>query len=241
MIEYALFDLEDAMTSSLKSTSFSVEEKSFTRSYTRRKLHCGNMDFSVSSECVGEYAMPIVKPYDGELPLQLIPFNQSLSSEYHCCCVHFYIDDYLFERIWTAPDKYVPILQRFQCIIGPDFSQYRDLPYPVRLYNCYRNRLLTQYFQSKGIKVIPNVTWSLPDSYDYSFSGIPANSVIAINCSGVNRCSLSKYLWYKGYEEAISRLAPSFIIRYGSVMEGEKTEISRYFQNERIKMVRYGR
>lgn len=185
--------------------------------------------------------MPSLEPYLGPIPDYLVSFNQASSCTCHYCGVHFYIDDYLFERIWKNPDKYIPLLKRFLCVIGPDFSQYRNMPYPLRMYNCYRNRVLTQYMQNHGVNMVPNVTWSLPDSYDYSFSGIPKNSVIAINCTGIIGCNYSKYLWYKGYEEALKRLEPSKILRYGSKMEGEMASISKYYQNDRLKLLRNGR
>ena len=95
--------------------------------------------------------------------------------------------------------------------------------------------------QHNGINYIHNVSWSLPDSYDYSFSGLPKASVIAINCSGISGTDVSKYLWYKGYEEAVRRLNPLAIVRYGTKLSEEKGAISRYFENERLNLLRDGR
>jgi hypothetical protein len=92
--------------------------------------------------------------------------------------------------------------------------------------------------QSCGIIVIPNVTWSAPDSYDYCFDGIPSKSVIAINSSGISQSDLNKYLWLKGYNEAIKRLSPTHIIRYGDMINGEYPDISVYFNNERLLSLR---
>ena len=155
--------------------------------------------------------------------------------------VHFYIDDYHFERIWNNPERYLPLLQRYDGVIGTDFSQLANMPYPQRLWNCYRNRLLGSWMQKHGINYIHNVTWSLPDSYDYSFEGLPAGSVIAINCAGIAGSPTSKYLWYRGYEEALSRLKPVAIVRYGTRMLEENEAISRYFENERLNLLRNGR
>lgn len=210
-------------------------------SHKKRKEGYNNLNVSLTRKDVGMYEMPEVKGYDGPVPSSLIPFNVATSSTSYECGVHFFIDDYHFERIWSCLDRYIPLLSKFRCVIGPDFSQFRDMPYPARMWNHYRNQLVTSYYQEKGVRVIPNVTWSLPDSYDYCFDGIPSNSTIAINCTSIAGCRLSKYLWYKGYEEAIRRLNPSRIIRYGTVMPGEKTEISYYFENERLNYLRNGR
>lgn len=176
------------------------------------------------------------------IPDELIPFNEALTAKQYNRCVHFFIDDYQFERIWNLPDRYVECLRRFRCVIAPDFSQYIDMPYPQRMWNNYRGKFIGALLVAHGIDVIPNVTWSLPDSYDYCFEGIPCRSVIAINSTGVARYGLTRFLWLKGYREAVRRLNPIAIIRYGNFISGEDRRLGVYFQNERIKMLRsYGR
>lgn len=205
-----------------------------------RKMHCDNLDISLSMKTVGKYGMSPLTAYTGKIPTSVIPFHTALSSKEYNSCVHFYIDDYRFKRIWTNMRQYIPILKRFHCVIGPDFSQFCDMAYPRRLFNCYRNNQISAFWQKHGIKVIPNVTWSLPDSYAFCFDGIPLNSVIAINCTSIVNNNLSKYLWQKGYFEALSRLQPKAIIRYGTVMPFENKEISYYFANERLNELKHG-
>ncbi len=209
--------------------------------HTCRKERCNNLKLCMSLSASGPFQMPELKSFTGTVPTRLVPFSSAIGKADFTAGVHFYIDDYMFERIWTSPEKYVEKLSKFPCVIGPDFSQYSDMSYPMRMWNCYRNRVLSSYFQRNGVNLVPNVTWSLPDSYEYSFCGIPKDSPIAINCTSIIHCNLSKFLWYKGYNEAIRRLNPSLIIRYGTVMEDERKDISIYFENERLKLLRYGR
>ena len=110
-----------------------------------------------------------------------------------------------------------------------------------RYYSAYINCAFSAFLQRNGVKLIPNVTWSLPDSYSYSWSSMPRYSVVAINCNGIMKHDVSKYLWYRGYREAISVLHPSLIIRFGTRMPCEQSDISLYFINERLKRLRYGR
>ena len=206
----------------------------------KKKVTIGNLHlFNPSATSLLE--MPTIEPFSGKLPRFLVPFHQARSSTNHQAFIHFFIDDYSFECLWHNPDRYLPLLQSFEGVIGTDFSQLGDMPFAQRLWNCYRNRLLGQWMQRRAINYIHNVTWSLPDSYDYSFDGLPVGSVIAINCAGIAGSPSSKYLWYKGYEEALSRLKPSTIIRYGTRMPGEKEAISVYFRNERLTLLRNGR
>ena len=230
--DYLLFPERDVLEDRPQAREMS---RHFKRKTTIGNLHLFN------PSATGLLEMPTIEPYSGKLPRFLIPFHQARSSACHQAFVHFYIDDYSFECLWNNPNQYLQLLQSFGGVIGTDFSQNGNMPYPQRMWNCYRNRLLGQWMQSHGINYIHNVTWSLPDSYDYSFSGLPTESVIAINCAGVAGSPSSKYLWYKGYEETLSRLKPTAIIRYGTKMPGEKEEISVYFQNERLTLLRNGR
>lgn len=206
-----------------------------------RKSQLDNLHLKKFINFAEEYDMPTIQPC-GIIPSSLVSFNAALTAKDFNQCVHFFIDDYQFERIWNLPERYVGCLRKFQCIIAPDFSQYTDMPYPQRMWNNYRGKFIGALLQSHGIAVIPNVTWSLPDSYDYCFNGIPQNSVIAINSTGVARWGYSRFLWRRGYEEAIARLNPATIVRYGEKIAGEYEDRSIYFSNERIiKLRKHGR
>lgn len=187
------------------------------------------------------FGMPVIKKYTGELPSALMAFNKAVTKKEYCSTVHFYLNDKEFTRILTYPGKYLEILKRFHSVIAPDFSQYIDMPHPMRFYHCFLNKALAAYWSNNCVNVIPNVTWNTPDSYDYSFAGIEKNGTVAINCTGVKKSGFSKYLWMKGYEEALKRLEPKHIIRYGERMEGEHEEISIYFENDNYKMLKNGR
>jgi len=206
-----------------------------------RKSQLDNLHLKKFVNFADGYEMPTLKACN-IIPTSLVSLNAALTAKDHNQCVHFFIDDYQFERIWNLPDRYVECLRQFQCVIAPDFSQYTDMPYPQRMWNNYRGKFIGAWLQSQGVTVIPNVTWSLPDSYEYCFDGIPQQSVIAINSTGAARYGLTRFLWLKGYREALSRLRPLAVIRYGTMIPGEDTSVSIYFNNERVLNLRsYGR
>jgi len=206
-----------------------------------RKSQLDNLHLKKFVNFADGYEMPTLKACN-IIPTSLVSFNAALTAKDHNQCVHFFIDDYQFERIWNLPDRYVECLRQFQCVIAPDFSQYTDMPYPQRMWNNYRGKFIGAWLQSQGVTVIHNVTWSLPDSYEYCFDGIPQQSVIAINSTGAARYGLTRFLWLKGYREALSRLRPLAVIRYGTMIPGEDTSVSIYFNNERVLNLRsYGR
>lgn len=206
-----------------------------------RKSQLDNLHLKKFVNFADGYEMPTLKACN-IIPTALVSFNAALTAKDHNQCVHFFIDDYQFERIWNLPDRYVECLRQFQCVIAPDFSQYTDMPYPQRMWNNYRGKFIGAWLQSQGVTVIPNVTWSLPDSYEYCFDGIPQQSVIAINSTGAARYGLTRFLWLRGYREALSRLRPLAVIRYGTMIPGEDSSVSIYFNNERVLNLRsYGR
>lgn len=185
--------------------------------------------------------LPALAPYCWETPTKLVPFNEAYAYKDYNCTVHFFIDDLLFIRVLRNPEKYLGFFKKCHSVIGTDLSQYADMPAEDRYFCAYINRAFSAYLQRNGVNVIPNVTWSLPDSYVYSWSSMPRHSIIAINCKGILKHDLSKYLWYHGYVEAVSTLRPSLIVRYGTKMPDEYTSISIYFENERLNFMRYGR
>lgn len=63
----------------------------------------------------GYYQMPVLDPCN-YIPDDIISFNYALTSKNKDCGIHFYIDDYQFERIWSQPQLYLDKLSEYQCI-----------------------------------------------------------------------------------------------------------------------------
>lgn len=210
-----------------------------SRIYRVHKMHITN-----SLTTIGGFDMPVINPYEGTPPENFIPFSRrneiKSSSVAQTYALHFYINDPQFLCVYNDPDRYIDVLKRFHCVIGLDFSQYANMTYPQRLINNFMGKAYTAYFQKQGVLMIPNVTWSLPDSYEYCFDGHPQNSIIAINSTAIKQHDSSIYLWLKGYEEALKRLQPSLILRYGEFIPGENEEISVYYGNEYLNLLRNG-
>lgn len=212
-----------------------------------RKEFCLNKEELFHSELYGNLPalcstpLPVLAPYCGEPPTRLVPFNEAYANKDYHCTVHFFIDDPLFLRVLRNPEKYLDFFQRCDSVIGTDLSQYAEMSADDRYFCAYTNSAFTAYLQRNDVNAIPNVTWSLPDSYCYSWTSMPTDSVIAINCKGIMKHDASKYLWMTGYTAACNTLHPSLIVRYGTIMPGENTSISVYFENERLNHMRYGR
>ena len=128
----------------------------------------------------GRYNIPLICKYTKKTPQHFIEFNHALThhNNKHCYYgVHFYLDDYQFERVWASPTRYVKLLRQYSCVLSPDFSLYTDMPMAMQIWNTYRSRLLGQYWQDNGINVIPTVSWSDERSYSFCFDGLPQTNV----------------------------------------------------------------
>lgn len=163
------------------------------------------------SACTGYYQMPTLEP-SGCIPDDIIPFNYMLSSQNKNAGIHFYIDDYQFERIWTSPQKYIEKMKDFQCVFTPDFSLYLEMPVAMQIWNVYRSRLIGQMCQREGLNVIPTVSWCREQSFAFCFDGLPESGVLSISTIGVKKDKEIFALWKAGVDEMIKRLHPKTLL-----------------------------
>lgn len=166
----------------------------------------------------GVFEFPVIRAcYD--IPNRLIAFSKCISCRDYNYWVHFYEDDYLFERLWRNPKKYLPILQRYNGVILPDFSLYRDMPLVMQLWNIYRSRAIGFWLQANGVKVIPNVRYGDRRTYKCCCDGLPRKAVISIGSHGTLKLLADREIFAKGLDIVVKRLQPVAIIVYGSAPE----------------------
>lgn len=178
------------------------------------------------------WQMPTIKN-DNFIPDDLIGFNYAKTSSNKNCGIHFYVDDYQFERVWNYPEKYIDVLWEYDCILSPDFSLYMDMPMPMKIWNIYRSRQIGAFFQSRGIKVIPTISWAEEETFEFCFLGIPKGSVVSVSTVGVKENEDALDIWHKGMTEMIKVIEPSAIIIYGGELEFDYGDIKTvYFDNK---------
>lgn len=171
-----------------------------------------------SSRTEGLWQMPKLKPCK-HVPKDLISFNYMLTSSEYDKGIHFYIDDYQFERLWNRPYEYIYKLKEFDCVLTPDFSLYLDMPKPMKIWNVYRSKLLGQMMQDAGIQVIPTLQWAEEDTFEWCFDGIPKNATVSVSTIGVKNDPEALSIWYNGMDATIERLQPKTIVLYGGRLE----------------------
>lgn len=187
----------------------------------------------------GKYDFPTVARYDGEIPSELIPFNYARSYPDRKVGVHFFIDDYQFERLWRFPDRYIPILREYECVFTPDFSLYVNMPLSLKIYNVYRNRVLGNYWQQQGIKVVPTLQWADFRTFDFCFQGIEPGGTVAVSTLGSAKNPISRGYWIEGMRHAINELTPDTILLYGTPIDFDFGNILViHYENTIIKRLR---
>ena len=176
----------------------------------------------------GTFDIPRILAEVPVTPQSWIGFNYAKSCKVPANkAVHFFVDDYQFNRLWTNPDAYLDMLRGFKAVCAPDFSTYTDFPRAVQIWNHYRKHWLGAYWQSNGITVIPTISWSDESSFEWCFDGEPVGGVVAVSSVGTQLNKESRQLFLAGYNAMLSRLNPSLIYFYGNVPEGCKGNIVR--------------
>jgi len=178
------------------------------------------------------WQMPIIQN-DDFIPTDLIGFNYAKTSKEKDVGIHFYLDDYQFERLWNKPEDYIEILKQYECILSPDFSLYMDMPMPMKIWNIYRSRQIGQYYQSQGIKVIPTISWAEKETFEFAFKGIPKGSIVSISTIGVKKNKKALKIWQDGVTAMIEEIEPSTILVYGGKIDFDYGNIDvRYYENK---------
>lgn len=171
-----------------------------------------------SSRVDGFYQMPYLKRCD-YIPKKLVGFNYVLNKGDKESAVHFYLDDYQFERIWNRPHFYIDKIKEFKASLTPDFSLYADMPMAMKVWNVYRSRLIGQIMQDKGIEVIPTLSWAERGTFDFAFDGLEPEGVYSVSTIGVKRSQEAYNIWAEGMSEAIKVLRPKALIVYGGTLD----------------------
>lgn len=212
-----------------------------------------NLHLLKSCTFAGAFQMPQVERHHGMLPSGLVPFhkavhhkNQPILIGQHLKItdknfVHFFLDDYQFERLWNAPERYLTTLSSYAGVLSPDFSLYRDMPCALQLWNTYRNRVLTCWLQQQGLNVVPTVSWSDRSSYDFCFDGPPMYGTFALSTVGTQKNRDARRLFRDGFYEFMERCSPDTLVVYGEplrLIDDIKTLQVHYFPNDNIQRLR---
>ena len=168
-----------------------------------------------------KYDIPEIEPLKdiGEIK-EWIPFNYVLSDKNPSGkAVHFYIDDYQFERLWKSPDKYVEKLKRYVAVTSPDFSPYGNMPLATQIFNHYRKHWVAKYLQDRGVKIIPTIRASTDErSFEFYLQGEPKGGIVTISSMWTNNENSLQY-FLREYNTMYDTLKPKKVYLYGKMVD----------------------
>lgn len=194
---------------------------------TQRKVsNILNLD-NAQYEGVGKYDIPEISPVY-ELPeiKEWIGFNYVLSDDNpEGKAVHFFIDDYQFERVWNNPNRYVEKLRQYAVVCSPDFSPYGDMPLATQIFNHYRKHWVAKYLQDRGVNIIPTIRSSTDErSLEFYLDGEPKEGIVIISSMWTNTEETLE-IFKKEYSKMYETLKPKKVFLYGKMIEGLEGDI----------------
>ncbi len=188
-------------------------------------------------ETEGKWQMPLIRKQNIDLSdVQLIAISDTKYNdrkENQNRGVHFFVDDYKFEMAYKNPEKFLEKVSQYAFACTPDFSTYSDMNYWRQLESVAHSRWCGAFWQDQGMLVVPTISWSVPESYDFCFDAVEKGCVVAIGMIG---CKRSKEAFLSGYNEMLRRINPSAIICFGTPfkeMEGNIVSVD-YLSSRKV-------
>lgn len=230
----------DLFSETLPVPSSDVGREKGLSELQKRVMGFCNLDLLLDVEPRNDNYRLSVKAFTGNIPRQLIAFSKAAKSKTHQACVHFFEYDYMIERFWNAPRKYLKMLKAFQSVISPDYSVSYDVPDVVNEWNIFRNYALARIMQLQGIRVIPNIPVCLPRLYDKVFNPLESGGIYIISNVRAHANYFTRHEWYKFVREAVRRLNPKALLIYGNRMTVSGVQ-AYYYDNENLIRLRNGK
>ena len=169
---------------------------------------------------VGKWGLPFVRKQAVDLEnVDLIAFTNTLENddENFDLGVHFYVDDYRFEDIYAHPEKTLTRLRQYAFCCSPDFSVYAEMPLWRQMESVAKSRWVAAWWQSKGLTVVPTVTWDSWPSFEFCFDGIEEKSVVSV---ATYACKQDRAGFLRGYAAMLERITPEAVLCYGDPLPG---------------------
>jgi hypothetical protein len=167
----------------------------------------------------GKYDLPLVRKQSIDIHgLKLIRFSNIIKKETkdRDASVHFFEFDDKFDEVWKNPASYINELKQYRQVLAPNFSVYTTMSRSLQIFNTFRSRWCADYWQRNGLTVVPTITWSDENSYDFAFDGIEKSSIVAVSTLG---CSKVKRLYLGGFKQMCKIIKPSKVICYATPFE----------------------
>ena len=126
--------------------------------------------------------------------------------------VHFFVDDFRFRGIYDHPETTLKKYSQYAFLLTPDFSLYREMAPWRQIESVAMNRWIGAYWQSKGLIVVPTISWADRGSLEFCFNSIERGTIVAIGMIGCKHCKSS---FMTGYNEMLRQIKPTAVVCFG--------------------------
>ena len=180
----------------------------------KRKQSQVRNEFLYHGKSAGKFEFPIIRKQ--EIDVNKIKFLSYVNAkkednENKDKTIHFFTYDWKFEKVYEKAEEELEKLSQYYCLLSPDFSIWTNMPLALQIESIFKNRWCGAYWQSKGLNVIPTVSWGDEKSFDFCFDGIEEGSIVAVCTYYRENCEEEFML---GYNEMLKRIKPSLVICY---------------------------
>tara|TARA_Y100000310_G_scaffold189459_1_gene189426 strand:- start:2970 stop:3683 length:714 start_codon:yes stop_codon:yes gene_type:complete len=131
----------------------------------------------------------------------------------------FYIHDDRFEVTWNRPVYFVNKLlkNKYKAVVSPNFSLWVNDPIALQIWNVFRARWVSRYWQECGIDIIPDVNWSTKESFNFCFLGIPKGvPLVSIQTQNISTVADVKR-FKEGLKVLMNKIQPQNILVYSDL------------------------
>ncbi len=185
-------------------------------------------EFLYQGQASGKYEFPTIKKQD--IDIAQIKFLSYLDAKKDAQenldkTIHFFTYDWKFEKVYENAEEELQKLSQYFAVLSPDFSLFTNMPLALQIESVFKNRWCGAFWQSKGLKVIPTVSWGDERSFDFCFDGVEEGSIVAVCTYYRENCEEEFML---GYNEMLKRIKPSMVLCYDEPFPAMKGNIKEF-------------
>ncbi len=163
----------------------------------------------------GKYGFPQLRRQILDLEgIDLIACTNTVATdaEYFDFGVHFFVDDFNFDDLYANPEKTLALYSQYRFCCTPDYSVYGEMPTWRQIESVAHSRWVGAWWQSRGLTVVPTISWDKFPSFDFCFEGIERGSVVAV---ATYACHQNRAGFLRGYSTMLEAIRPEAVICYG--------------------------
>lgn len=204
-----------------KQTEYEIEKQ-------KKKQRLVRNEFLSYNRSAGKYDFPIIKKQ--HIDINKIEFLSYVDvkkddEENKDKTIHFFTYDWKFEKVYENAEEELEKLSQYYALLSPDFSLFTNMPLALQIESVFKNRWCGAYWQSKGLRVIPTISWGDEKTFHFCFDGIEEGSVVAVCTYYRENCEEEFML---GYNEMLKRIKPSMILCYDEPFKTMKGNIKEF-------------